>query len=52
MHETKGEIQHLGKSSIDLSAYQQAGKMIVHSSLSKEKAMMSRKTGENIGYGE
>jgi len=52
MHETKGEMQAIWESYFDLRACQKAGKMTVHLSLSEEKAMMSRKIGENIGSGE
>jgi hypothetical protein len=45
-------MQHIMVSYIDLRVCQQAGKMTVHPSLSEEKAMMSRKTGEHIGYGK
>lgn len=52
MRETKGDMQQIIVSSLDLSACQQAGKMTVYPLLSKEKALMSQTTGEQIGSGE
>jgi hypothetical protein len=52
MHKAKGEMQQIMVSSTDLKACQKGRKMTVHPSLSEEKAMMSQKTGGNIGDGK